>query len=63
MNIDVNDKEELKKAMKGFDCVVNTVGPFYSTGYKVVQAAIEAGVDYVDIADDYDAVELMMDRN
>ncbi|HHU68676.1 MAG TPA: NmrA family NAD(P)-binding protein [Thermoanaerobacterales bacterium] len=61
MNIDVNDKEELKKAMKGFDCVVNTVGPFYSTGYKVVQAAIEAGVDYVDIADDYDAVELMMD--
>ena len=60
-NVDVNDTEQLVKYLKDFDAVVNCVGPFFSTGYKVVKAAIQAGVHYVDIDDDYDSVKLMLD--
>ncbi len=62
MNMDVHDEESLIKGMKGFDAVINCVGPFYSTGYRVARSAIAAKVDYVDIADDYDAVEKMLDE-
>ncbi len=60
-NTDVNDHQQLVETIRGYDAVINCVGPFYSTGFKVAQAAIDAGVDYVDIADDYDAVEKMQD--
>ncbi len=60
-NVDVLDTDKLVNELKGFDVVVNCVGPFYSTGYRVVQAAIQAGVNYVDIDDDYDSVKIMLD--
>ncbi len=33
------------------DCLIFTVGPFQTQGYQVAQAAIEAGVHYIDLAD------------
>lgn len=60
-NLDVRNEESLVEGLKGFDAVINCVGPFYSTGYLVARGAIAAGVNYVDIADDYDAVERMLD--
>lgn len=62
-NLDINDYDAMIKEMKNYDAVVNCVGPFYSTGYKVASIAIDAGIDYVDIADDYDAVEKMQDES
>ena len=60
-NMSIDDRDAMAAEMKNYDAVVNCVGPFYSTGYKVAQIAIDAGVHYVDIADDYDAVERMQD--
>ncbi len=60
-NMSIDDRDAMAAEMKKYDAVVNCVGPFYSTGYKVAQIAIDAGVHYVDIADDYDAVERMQD--
>ncbi len=53
--LDVNDRKALVKAMKGADVVASAVGPYYRLGVPVARAAIEAGCDYVDICDDYDA--------
>ncbi len=61
-NLDISDHDAMVEEMKKYDVVVNCVGPFYSTGYKVASIAIDAGVNYVDIADDYDAVEKMQDE-
>jgi len=41
--------------MKGNDVVISYVGPFYRFEAPVAAMAIKAGVDYISIADDYDA--------
>jgi len=57
--IDVNDHRVLVAAIKEHDVVVNTAGPFYKTAIAVARAAVEAGVNYIDICDDYEAVPVL----
>ncbi|MBU7039047.1 MAG: saccharopine dehydrogenase NADP-binding domain-containing protein [Theionarchaea archaeon] len=49
------DPEQLRDVMKGSDVVLNCVGPFYKYGPPILTAAIEEGVNYVDVCDDLDA--------
>lgn len=60
MEIDADDPENLKRAMQGSSVVLNCIGPFYKYGPVVLKAAIDAGIDYVDICDDMDATEIML---
>ena len=53
--LDVTDRASLVEAMKGNDIVISYVGPFYRFERPVADAAIDAGVHYISIADDYDA--------
>ncbi|MFO7601098.1 MAG: saccharopine dehydrogenase NADP-binding domain-containing protein [Candidatus Desulfacyla sp.] len=57
--IDVNDHAGLVNAIRENDVVVNTAGPFYKTAIAVARAAVEAGVNYIDICDDYEAVPIL----
>jgi saccharopine dehydrogenase (NAD+, L-lysine-forming) len=50
--LDVTNAEQLREAMAEADLVANFVGPFYRFAEPVVEAAIESGVNYVDICDD-----------
>ncbi|GEE03696.1 hypothetical protein nbrc107696_41420 [Gordonia spumicola] len=52
--LDVADGMGLRRLLDNVDVVVSTVGPFYSFGTTVLQAAIDVGVDYVDICDDWE---------
>ena len=52
--IDVTDFQTLVSVIKGKDVVINCVGPYYRYGIHTMQAAIEAGTNYLDICDDYD---------
>ncbi|MBF0397461.1 MAG: saccharopine dehydrogenase NADP-binding domain-containing protein [Desulfobacterales bacterium] len=52
---DANDHIALVSLIKGNDVVIAYIGPFYSFEKKMAKAAIDAGVNYVSIADDYDA--------
>jgi saccharopine dehydrogenase (NAD+, L-lysine-forming) len=61
--IDVEDFNNLVQLMKNADLVVSTVGPFYKYGPKVVKASIAAGVNFVDINDDYDATKEALSLN
>ena len=56
----VDDHATMVQLMKGTDIVINAVGPFYRHGTKVLNAAIEARKDYVDICDDYDATRALL---
>jgi saccharopine dehydrogenase (NAD+, L-lysine-forming) len=60
LHVDVNDHDKLLAAMKGADVVVNFAGPFYKQGVKVIETAVEAKKNYVDICDDYDATRDML---
>ena len=52
--LDVTDRAALDRALRGADAVINTVGPFYRFGVPILEAAIEAGVNYLDICDDWE---------
>ena len=52
--VDVLDSQSLKSAISGADLVLNCVGPFYKFVKPILQAVIEARVNYLDICDDVD---------
>lgn len=55
MQLDITDREKLIATAKQFDVVLNAVGPFTIFGKPILEAVIEAGVNYVDVCDDHDA--------
>ena len=57
--IDVTNHNELLEAMRQVDLVMNCVGPFFRFGVPILEAAIEAGVDYFDICDDPEPTRAM----
>lgn len=57
MRVDANSESELVRAIEGYDVAMSGIGPFYKYEYKVAKGALEAGVSYISICDDYDAAE------
>ncbi len=57
MKVDADSPSDLVRAIEGYDVAASAVGPFYKYEYKVAKGALDAGVDYVSICDDYDAAE------
>jgi len=63
MPVDASSPASLARALEGADVVLNCVGPFYRFGPPILRAAIDAGVDYVDICDDLAPTRLMLELN
>ncbi len=55
--VDAMDHRGLVEAMSGQDVVASALGPFYLFETRLVRAALEAGVDYISICDDWSAVQ------
>ncbi|MFI6068153.1 NAD(P)H-binding protein [Micromonospora sp. NPDC051227] len=51
----VDDPTSLDAALAGADAVINCAGPFASTAAGVIEAALRAGVPYVDVAAEIEA--------
>ncbi len=51
---------DLVKAMQGHDVAAGALGPFYRFEKPLVEAALDAGVDYVSICDDHDAAQAVL---
>ncbi|MEU4246318.1 saccharopine dehydrogenase NADP-binding domain-containing protein [Amycolatopsis sp. NPDC026612] len=51
----VDDPASLDRAMEGVAAVINTAGPFAVTALPVAEAAIRAGIPYVDVAAEIEA--------
>jgi NAD(P)-dependent dehydrogenase (short-subunit alcohol dehydrogenase family) len=58
--VDANDHSALVDAMQGYDVAASTLGPFYEFEAKLVRAAIEAGVDYASICDEWSAAQALL---
>lgn len=50
--VDANDRASLIRVMEDASVVASAIGPFSEYGVKVLKAAIEARVNFVDICDD-----------
>ncbi len=55
-----HDHASMVEAMAGARVIVNTIGPFYEFAFLVAQAALSAGVNYVDVCDDPDATVALL---
>jgi len=53
VTIDVADRARLLGALRDHDLVLNCVGPYYRLARPVFDAAHEAGLDYLDVDDDW----------
>lgn len=61
--VDANFPEKITQLVRGSDCVISCIGPFYEFEEKVAKAVIQAGVSYVSLCDDYDATEKVLKLN
>lgn len=57
VGVDVSNHEQLVKLMRSHDVVAGAIGPYYLYEVLLAKAAIEAGVPYVSICDDYDGAQ------
>lgn len=57
---DASDPASIRSVITGADVVFNAVGPFYRFGMPIIRAAIECGVHYVDVCDEYDVAEQLV---
>lgn len=53
--LDALDHQALVNAVRGYDAALGFVGPFVYFERRLAKAAIEAGVHYVSVADDFEA--------
>ena len=62
IKIDAKDDKSLSKSLIDADVAINCIGPFYKFAPFIIKAAIDKGVNYVDVCDDYDTTELLLDK-
>jgi lysine 6-dehydrogenase len=60
--IDANNHQALVEAIRGYDAAASALGPFHLYEAKLVRAAIEAGVDYASICDEWPAAEAVINE-
>lgn len=60
VRFDATDPQSITDAIAGADVVFNAVGPFYRFGMPIIRAAIAAGVNYVDVCDEFDVAEQLV---
>jgi len=60
VQLDADSPESIKKAIAGSAVVLNCVGPFYKYGPTILKTVIGAGINYVDVCDDFDATEALL---
>lgn len=61
VKVNALDQHSITDAITGCDLVVNCVGPFYKTVALIVEAVLEAGLNYLDVCDDVDVTLDLLD--
>jgi len=54
VQVDAENTDSVRKAITGFDLVINCIGPFYKTVKGILKTVIEEKINYVDVCDDVD---------
>ncbi len=57
--VDIFDAGALASLLEGATVVFNAVGPYHRTAAPAIEAALAAGVHYVDMADDHEVAEMV----
>lgn len=57
--VDIHDPASIDALFAGASLVFNSVGPYYKHALPVIEAALRARIDYIDINDDHDVAEML----
>ena len=57
--VDIHDPASIDALFTGASLVFNSVGPYYKHALPVIEAALRARIDYIDINDDHDVAETL----
>jgi saccharopine dehydrogenase-like NADP-dependent oxidoreductase len=60
--VDAGDHQQLVAAMQGYDVAASALGPFYLFEANLVRAAVEAGVDYASVCDEWEPAGAIIDQ-
>jgi saccharopine dehydrogenase (NAD+, L-lysine-forming) len=60
VELDAESPRSIRKAIASSAVVLNCVGPFYKYGSIILKTVIGAGINYVDVCDDFDATEALL---
>lgn len=60
--VDVGDHEALVGALQGYDVAASALGPFYLFEARLVRAAIEAGIDYASVCDEWEPAREVIEQ-
>jgi hypothetical protein len=61
LRLDVEDSDMLRSVLRPGDLVLDAVGPFQGRSTALVEAAMEIGVDLIDLSDSLDYSEMLTD--
>ncbi len=62
VGVDANDRAALVATLRGYDVAASALGPFHRFELPLARTAIEAGVDYASICDEWEAAEQVLDE-
>jgi lysine 6-dehydrogenase len=60
--VDANDHAALVEVLRGYDVAASALGPFHVYETRLVGAAVEAGVDYASICDEWEPAGTVIDQ-
>lgn len=60
VQFDANDTASIAAVITGADVVFNAVGPFYRFGLPILRTAVDCGVNYVDVCDEFDTAAALI---
>jgi lysine 6-dehydrogenase len=60
--VDASDHGALVETLRGYDVAASALGPFHLHEVKLVRAAVEAGVDYASVCDEWEPAGAVLDR-
>jgi short subunit dehydrogenase-like uncharacterized protein len=58
----IDDPAQLDAAIRGTDAVINCAGPFLDTALPVVDAALRAGIPYLDVMAEQAALQALIEQ-
>jgi lysine 6-dehydrogenase len=62
LQLDAGDHPSLVEALRGYDVAASALGPFYLFEASLVRAAVEAGVDYASVCDEWEPASVVIDQ-
>jgi lysine 6-dehydrogenase len=60
--VDASNHQQLVAALRGYDVAASALGPFYLFEANLVRAAVEAGVDYASVCDEWEPAGTVIDQ-